>query len=76
MSTALRKLEEQALALSPEEKAELAHALIEDLDGSGDPGAERLWLEEARRRYDAFRAGETSALQGAEAMKRARKRLG
>lgn len=75
MSTAFKKIEEQARALRSDEKARLAHILIEELDGSYDRDAERLWLEEAQRRYDAFLAGEMAAVSGEEVMKRARARL-
>lgn len=76
MSPLLEQLEKQARALSPEEKAELARILIEDLDASADPDAERLWLEEAQRRYEAYRTGELTALPGEEVMDRVRRRLG
>jgi putative addiction module component (TIGR02574 family) len=75
MTTAFEKLERQARALSPEEKATLAHILIQELDASADPDAERLWVEEAQRRYDAYIAGELPSYPGDEVMKRARARL-
>jgi Putative addiction module component len=75
MATTFEDLEKQARALSPKEKAALAHVLIEDLEVSSDPDAERLWVEEAQRRYEAFLAGDISALPGDEVMKRARARL-
>jgi hypothetical protein len=36
---------------------------------------EELWLDEARRRYDAYLRGEVQAIPGDEAMARARSRL-
>lgn len=75
MSTIFDELEKRARALSREEKADLVRILIEDLDASPDPDVEQLWLEEAQRRYDAYRSGQLSALPGDEAMSRARDRL-
>jgi hypothetical protein len=75
MSAAFKKVEEEARALRPEEKAELAHILIGDLDDSHDPDVERLWQEEAWRRYEAFQRGESKAVSGEEAIKRARARI-
>jgi len=75
MSTNFEDLEKQARALSPKEKAALARILIEDLDASTDGDAEGLWLEEAQRRYDAYRAGELPAHPGDDVMNRARDRL-
>jgi hypothetical protein len=49
--------------------------LIDELDPVQEPGVEELWLEEARRRYDAYRRGEMPSLPGGEVMARARDRL-
>jgi len=57
------------------EKAALARVLIEDLDMSVDKDVERLWIEEAQRRYQAYLKGELEALPGEDVMKRARERL-
>ena len=75
MTTRFKELEKQARALSAREKAALARVLIEDLDPSIDPDAEKLWIDEAQRRYDAFVAGKLKALPGEEVMRRARRRL-
>lgn len=75
MATTFEELEKQARALSPNEKAALAHILIQELDAAADPDAERLWLEEVERRYDAYTAGELPALPGDDVMNRARARL-
>ena len=75
MSTTFDELEKQARLLSDREKAALALMLIEELDATSDVGAERLWVEEAQRRYDAFLAGALPANSGDEAMDRVRSRL-
>ena len=76
MSTRFEEMEKHARALSPEEKAELARILIEELDTAVDQVAEHLWLEEAERRYDTFIRGEIEARPGDEVMQRTRDRLG
>jgi Putative addiction module component len=68
-------LEKQVRALSRKEKAALARVLIDELDPISDPAVEELWLEEARRRYDAYRQGDMQSIPGDEAMVRARSRL-
>jgi len=75
MSSEFDNLEKLALALSRGEKAALALVLIDELDPVKEPANEELWLEEARRRYDAYRRGEMKAVPGDEAMGRARSRL-
>jgi hypothetical protein len=75
MSMAFEELEKHARALSLDEKACLARILIEELDTAIDPNAEQLWLEEAQRRYEAFRSGELEARPGDEVMQRGRDRI-
>ena len=75
MSTLFEELERQARALTPQEKASLAHILIEELDPAVEVGVEQVWIEEAQRRYDAYLKGELEALPGDAVMQRARSRL-
>jgi len=75
MSTQFDDIERQARLLPLKEKAALARLLIEELDASVDPDVEHLWIDEAQRRYDAYRRGELEALPGDEVMNRARERL-
>jgi Putative addiction module component len=75
MSAQFDDIERQARSLPLKEKAALARVLIEDLDASIDEDVERLWIEEAQRRYTAYQKGELEALPGDEVMKRARERL-
>jgi len=71
----LDELEKQAGLLPLKQKAELARILIEELETSVDADVERLWIEEAQRRYDAYLSGELESSSGEDAMKRARRRL-
>jgi len=75
VSTLFEDLEKQVRALSHREKAALARILIDDLDASADPDVERLWLEEAQCRFDAYLGGQMPALPGDEVMQRVRARL-
>lgn len=75
MSTSFDEIEKQVRSLPLKEKAALARLLIEDLDTSVDHEVERLWVEETRRRYDAYLKGELEALPGDEVMSRARSRV-
>ena len=60
MSTSLKQLEEQALALSTEERAKLAESLLESLH-SPISEIEQAWAEEIEQRIAAFDRGELSA---------------
>ena len=75
MSAHFDDIEKQARSLPLKEKATLARLLIEDLDTSVDHDVERLWVEEAKRRYDAHLKGEIEASPGEDVMRRARERL-
>lgn len=75
MSTLFDEIERQARTLTQREKANLARLLIEELDPAVDPEVEQVWIEEARRRYDAYLKGELEALPGDAVMQRARSRL-
>lgn len=70
MSMAFDELEKHARALSLQEKATLARILIEELETVTYPNAEQLWLEEAQRRYDAFRRGEIEGRPDEQLMER------
>ena len=57
MLSKIKEIEEEALRLAPSERALLAEHLISSLDDMEDPEAERLWIEEAERRYLAYKEG-------------------
>ena len=75
MAVKFDDLERQARALGDRDKAKLARTLIDDLDGPGEEGVDQLWLEEAQRRYSAYKTGVMKAASGEEAMQRARQKL-
>ena len=70
------ELREELDKLSPKEKAELARMLLDSLDDGQDENVEQLWLDEATRRYEAYRRGEVSSGKAAEVLVRVRARLG
>ena len=75
MSALFDEVQKQAQMLTTQEKAALAHLLIEELDSASDADVEQLWIAESQRRYEAYRRGEIQSLPGDEVMARARNRL-
>ena len=75
MSALFDEVRKQVEILTTEEKAALAHLLIEELDSSGDTDVDQLWIAESQRRYEAYRRGDVQSLPGDEVMARARSRL-
>jgi len=61
MLSNVQEIEENALKLSSHERAILAEHLITSLEGEEDPDAERLWIEEAERRYMKYKEGKIKA---------------
>lgn len=72
MSKTGSQLLQEALALSPEERAKLADRLLTSLDSSPDRGIDELWAQEAEDRLDAFERGEIKAVPAKEAFERSR----
>ena len=75
MSTRKDELEVEVLKLPVEARAELAHLLIESLEDSDTGDFEAEWIEEAERRYAAYRAGVTMGRPGEEVFRQAKSRL-
>ena len=71
----LDELKAEALKLSPEARAKLAHALLLSLDDLSEAEIEKLWLEEAERRLKEFREGKVRGIPAEEVFRRARARL-
>ena len=55
------KIREQALKLSSQERAELAHVLIDSLDPGIEFESEDAWSEELKSRIDRYEQGKSSA---------------
>jgi len=75
----LKQVEAAALALSPDERAELAARLLESIHVDGDwkhpEEVERAWVEEAKRRSERFHSGDSKGIPAAEAIAQARAAL-
>ncbi len=76
MSEAARKLLEHVLALSEDERLELASEIIASVDGPRDADWEEVWLAELDRRTEAARVRGESGSDWSEARARILKRLG
>jgi len=61
----IEQVENEALKLKPEARAELADKLLRSLEDLSDEDIERLWAEEAVRR-DAELDSETASMRDAE----------
>jgi len=75
VSAELGECEAKALSLPASDRAALAERLIASLDHLDDAESERLWIEEAQRRYDAYKQGRLSIVEAEEALRDARSRL-
>ena len=75
MSPLFDEVQKQAQMLTAQEKAALAHLLIEELDAPLDADVEQLWIAESQRRYEAYLKGELEVVAGDEAMANARNRM-
>ena len=76
MTPNLKKCEAQALELSPGERAILAERLLASLDALDDAENERLWIEEAERRYREYKKGNISSRPAADVLRDARHHRG
>lgn len=75
MSAELKACETAALMLSAAERAALAERLINSLDSLDDSETERLWVQEAERRYQAYKQGRLPARDATEAIRNAQAQL-
>lgn len=76
MPDTLAELKDKASRLPESERATLALALIESLDGAADPQFEEAWRIEIDRRVAAYERGEVKLVPGDEVFARLRCRLG
>ena len=72
MSASLEQIEEQARALSAEERAKLAESLLESLH-SPVSEVEAAWAEEIERRVAAFDRGELPSYPAEDVFAEARR---
>jgi len=74
MSNVLAELKEKAAQLSESERADLALALIESLDGPA-AAVEEAWRVEIERRVGEIDRGEVKPIPGDEVFAEVRRRL-
>jgi hypothetical protein len=72
MSPELQECEAQVMSLPINERAILADHLITSLDLLNDSENERLWIDEAERRYQEYKNGNISARSAANVLRDAR----
>ncbi|MCR4292256.1 MAG: addiction module protein [Candidatus Kuenenia sp.] len=60
MATIYKELEVKIRSLSDTEKLKLVHSILTQLDRP-DPEIDRIWTEEARNRWQAYKAGKLEA---------------
>lgn len=75
MTSKFDQFSADALKLPPRDRAILAERLIASLDSADETGNEFLWLEEAERRYQAYKRGEISSSPVNEVLARIRSAL-
>jgi putative addiction module component (TIGR02574 family) len=70
MSADSEQILQQALALSPQDRAEVLERLLASFQIPPDPGIDQLWAKEAEDRLEAYDRGELSAVPAAEVFAR------
>jgi putative addiction module component (TIGR02574 family) len=76
MSSEARKILENAMALSPDERAALAHELLASLDADRDASVDEAWGAEITERAERFRAGKSKGIAWEDAKARLVERFG
>jgi Putative addiction module component len=69
------QVENEALKLNPEARAELAEKLLRSLEDLSDEDIERLWAEEAVRRDAELDSGTASMRDAEDVLRDARARI-
>jgi putative addiction module component (TIGR02574 family) len=75
MPRSVSQLDKEASELSQQDRALLVERLLTTLDQGTDADAEELWLDEAERRYQAYRAGGIGAKPAAQVFEDVRKKM-
>jgi putative addiction module component (TIGR02574 family) len=71
----LQELLEHALKLDIRDRAELAEQLLASLDHLTEDESDRLWAEEAKRRWEEYRSGRARGTPASEVHREAEKLL-
>ena len=70
MSASSEQILQQALGLSPEDRAEIVERLLASFQTPPDPLLDELWAREAEDRLDAYDRGELGAVPAEEVFAR------
>ncbi len=70
MSANSEQILQEALALSPQDRAEVLERLLASFQTPPDPSFDQLWAKEAEDRLDAYDRGELSAVPADEVLAR------
>lgn len=62
MTTNVKQVLENALTLSAEDKAKVAHCLISSLDTQQDEGVDAAWAQLAKERFEEIKSGKVKTL--------------
>jgi putative addiction module component (TIGR02574 family) len=73
MNATIEKIAQEALLLTPAQRAELAELLVESLESAIPDEIQRLWIEEASRRLEDVRSGKVRTIPGENVMAEARR---
>jgi len=72
MARTIKDIENEIRTLSTSDRMRLLRDLIADLDGGMDEGVEKVWLEEAERRYRELKEGKVEPVPAEEVLARAK----
>ncbi|MBO6586150.1 MAG: addiction module protein [Gracilimonas sp.] len=75
MITDYKEIQNSALELDENHRAELAKKLIDSLDQRIDDDIEQAWIDEVKRRKAEIQSGKVTPISGQEVHKAARKLL-
>jgi putative addiction module component (TIGR02574 family) len=76
MSANSEQILQQALALSPQDRAEILECLLASFQVPPDPNLDELWAREAEDRLDAYDRGELGAVPAEEVFARIERQRG
>ena len=76
MSANSEQILQQALALSPQDRAEIVERLLATFQVPPDPHLDELWAREAEDRLDAYDRGELGAAPAEEVFARIERQRG
>ena len=71
MSSQMDELLSASMNLTLEERAQLAGMLLLSIENPTDAEVERLWLDEAAQRLNAFRSGDSQTIPSEEVFRQA-----